>query len=110
MRDPEGSSRSPMANSARAMRKAAAVERVEMNNLLVGAEFSAVFDSSMEALVVVNLAGALQMANPRARELLRVKATDIRQTALGEFVSGALGENLKSFALFKDVQHDRAKH
>lgn len=93
-----------MANSARAMRKAAAVERVEMNNLLVGAEFSAVFDSSMEALVVVNLAGALQMANPRARELLRVKATDIRQTTLGEFVSGALGENLKSFALFKDVQ------
>ncbi len=104
MRDPEGSSRSPTANSARAMRKAAAVERVEMNNLLVGAAFSAVFDSSMEALVVVNLAGALQMANPRARELLRVKATDIRQTTLGEFVSGALGENLKSFALFKDVQ------
>jgi signal transduction histidine kinase/AmiR/NasT family two-component response regulator len=93
-----------MANPARALKKAAAAERVEISNLLAGAEFSAVFDSSMEALVVVNLAGALQMANPRARELLRLKASDIRHSTLGEFVSGVLDANLENFTRFKDVQ------
>jgi signal transduction histidine kinase/CheY-like chemotaxis protein len=56
------------------------------------AAFHAVFDSSSEALVVVNSSGLILEANPRARDLLRLSdsAADstapARRTALGEFL------------------------
>ncbi len=54
--------------------------------LVADAAFDAVFDSSGEALVVVNSAGEIQRANPLARELLRLRDAAANQTILGEFL------------------------
>lgn len=58
------------------------------------AAFNAVFDSSAEALVLVDTAGAIQRANPRARDLLRLKDANVRRTILGELLPGASPEQL----------------
>src|ERR1700734_3956351 len=51
------------------------------------AAFAAVFDSSAEALLVVNAKGIIQRANPRAGEMLRCKEGELAQQDLGEFLS-----------------------
>jgi signal transduction histidine kinase/CheY-like chemotaxis protein len=51
------------------------------------AAFNAVFDSSAEALVVVNRVGLILRANPRARDLLHLKDENARRTGLGEFLA-----------------------
>jgi signal transduction histidine kinase/CheY-like chemotaxis protein len=51
------------------------------------ASFNAVFDSSREALVIVNPAGLILRANPCARELLHLKDENARGTDLGEFLA-----------------------
>ena len=51
------------------------------------ADFAAVFDSSAEALLVVNAKGIIQRANPRAGEMLRCKEGELAQQDLGEFLS-----------------------
>ncbi|MGH9756862.1 MAG: PAS domain-containing protein, partial [Candidatus Acidiferrales bacterium] len=48
-------------------------------------DFSAVFDSSAEALLVADTQGMILKANRRARELLRYKETGPRKSSLGEY-------------------------
>ncbi|HKV04177.1 MAG TPA: ATP-binding protein [Candidatus Acidoferrales bacterium] len=50
------------------------------------AAFHALFDSSSEALLVIDKAGAIQKANRRARELLRLREANVRRTTLGELL------------------------
>ena len=63
---------------------------------LDGAAFNAVFDSSGEALLLLDSTGVIQRANKRARELLRLKEVD-RRAQLEKFLSGPLAEQMKSF-------------
>ncbi len=58
--------------------------------------FDAVFNSSGEALVVLDSAGAIQRANGRARELLRLKETE-RRAELDTPVPDSLAAQMKSF-------------
>lgn len=51
--------------------------------------FNAVFDSSAEALVLVDSAGAIQRANSRARELLRLQDAGPRRTDISQLLPGA---------------------
>ena len=60
------------------------------------AAFSAVFDSSGEALVLLDSTGVIQRANKRARELLRLKEAD-RSAELEKFLLGPLAGQMKSF-------------
>ena len=59
--------------------------------------FNAVFESSGEALVIIDPSGMIQRANPRARELLRLKDATDRLAALGNFLAGPPAEKLASF-------------
>ena len=72
-------------NSARAT--AIADSRAAMNPPFGDTEFVAVFDTSAEALLVVNAKGIIQRANPRAAELLRCKETGLLQKELGRYLS-----------------------
>ena len=58
--------------------------------------FSAVFDSSAEALVIIDSAGAIQRANPRARELLHLKGSTRRSHGLGDFLAEPAADQLAS--------------
>jgi signal transduction histidine kinase/ActR/RegA family two-component response regulator len=58
--------------------------------------FAAVFDSSGEALLVVDTAGTIQRANVRARELLHLKASTRRSPDLGDFLEGPAVDQLTS--------------
>jgi two-component system NtrC family sensor kinase len=60
------------------------------------AAFSAVFDSSGEALLLLDSTGVIQRANKRARELLRLKEVD-RRAELEKLLSGPLAAQMKSF-------------
>ena len=53
--------------------------------LFADAGFNAVFDSSGEALLVVDRKGLIQQANRRARELLRLKDSFVLRTGLLDF-------------------------
>ncbi|HXX46035.1 MAG TPA: ATP-binding protein [Candidatus Acidoferrales bacterium] len=67
------------------------------NHLPAGAAFQSVFDTSAEALVVVDAAGIIHKANRRARELLRLKAVSGRGASLADFVVDPRPESFKSF-------------
>ncbi len=58
--------------------------------------FNAVFDSSGEALVIIDSSGMIQRANPRAREMLRLKNAN-HAAALGNFLAAPSAEKLASF-------------
>ncbi len=58
--------------------------------------FAAVFDSSAEALVIIDSSGAIQRANPRAREVLRLKESTRRSISLGDFLADPATEQLAS--------------
>jgi signal transduction histidine kinase/CheY-like chemotaxis protein len=60
--------------------------QVRVNALFGDASFAAVFDTSAEALLVVDAKGIIQQANPRAGELLRCHESDLAQANLGEFL------------------------
>ncbi len=60
------------------------------------AAFSAVFDSSGEALLLLDSTGVIQRANKRARELLHLKEVD-RRAELEKLLSGPLAAQMKSF-------------
>lgn len=53
------------------------------------AAFAAVFDSSGEALVLIDSAGAIQRANARARELLRLRGGARKTAGIESFLSGS---------------------
>ncbi|MGB6266060.1 MAG: ATP-binding protein [Candidatus Acidiferrales bacterium] len=58
------------------------------------AAFAAVFDSSAEALLVVDSAGFVQRANRRSSEILRCKDLGHSRHNLGEFLSLPLGGHI----------------
>ena len=58
--------------------------------------FAAVFDSSAEALVIINTAGAIQRANPHARELLHLKESTRRGLDLADFLAAPTADQLAS--------------
>ena len=58
------------------------------------ASFRAVFDSSAEALLVVDPAGLIQKANPRARDVLRMREGNLTHTSLDDFVATLSPEKL----------------
>jgi len=58
--------------------------------------FAAVFDTSAEALVIINTEGIIQRANRRARELLRLKDSTRRSMGLGDFLADPAAEQLAS--------------
>ena len=51
------------------------------------AAFAAVFDTSAEALLVVNAKGIIQRANPRASEMLHRHERELLQGELGKFLT-----------------------
>jgi len=61
------------------------------------AAFHAVFDSSAEALVLIDALGVIHRANRRARQLLRLKDRASRRAGLGDFLSGPPADEMKSF-------------
>ena len=61
------------------------------------AAFTALFDSSGEALVIIDSARAIQRSNPRARELLRLKDAASQLAGLADFLVGPPADKLKSF-------------
>jgi PAS domain-containing protein len=73
--------------SSHSLRAAAGVESQGRGNAVPGdAGFAAVFDTSAEALLVVNAKGIIRRANPRAAEMLRAKESDLVHADLGEFL------------------------
>src|SRR5271154_5365386 len=87
MVDPAHSPRHPAAHSP-----AVAARQVHADEA-----FNAVFDSSGEALVVIDSTGLIHRANRRARELLRFKDQASRHAGLGDFLSGPPADQLASF-------------
>jgi signal transduction histidine kinase/CheY-like chemotaxis protein len=57
--------------------------------------FNAIFDSSGEALVIIDPSGMIQRANPRARELLRLKNAN-HLAALDNLLAGPPADKLAS--------------
>jgi len=58
--------------------------------------FAAVFDSSAEALVIIDSAGTIQRANPHARELLHFKGSARRTFGLEDFLAEPAADQLAS--------------
>ncbi|MFZ1206457.1 MAG: ATP-binding protein [Candidatus Acidiferrales bacterium] len=58
--------------------------------------FAAVFDSSAEALVIIEPHGTIQRTNRRAREILRIKESTRHSAVLGDFLSDPVAEQLAS--------------
>lgn len=58
------------------------------------AGFRAVFDSSAEALLVVDAAGIIQKANQRARQVLHMREKNLAHASLSEFVTTMPFEHL----------------
>lgn len=72
-------------------------EALSSLDVTASAAFNAVFDSSAEALLVVDSAGVIHRANRRVRELLRWKETAHRAVHLADFVSDPPADRLRSF-------------
>src|ERR1700745_4005012 len=71
--------------------------RAEMMPLFHGTAFSAVFESSGEALIVVDSLGAVHQANRRSQQMLRLRGGHERRENLAEFISAAAGGDLRSW-------------
>ena len=84
--------------SSRPSRRPSTLPQAHLHPLLAETGFSAVFESSGEALLVVDPTGIIQQANSRACELLRAKPAGIRNLFLGDLVSGPIGDHLEEIA------------
>jgi signal transduction histidine kinase/CheY-like chemotaxis protein len=62
-----------------------------------GADFKALFESSGEALIIIDASGAIQKANGRGRELLRLKDAAQRHAGLEELLPGLDSNLVKNF-------------
>lgn len=71
--------------------------RSEMMQLLDGASFSAVFESSGEALIVLDSLGTVRRANHRSREMLRFTEARERQKSLSDLISAPSESDLLSW-------------
>jgi PAS domain S-box-containing protein len=60
--------------------------------------FSAVFETSGEALLIIDSAGVIQRANRHAREFLSMADARSRQRELAEFLSGSSSEQFASLS------------
>jgi signal transduction histidine kinase/ActR/RegA family two-component response regulator len=60
------------------------------------------FDTSHEALLVVDSSGALQRANPRARELLRIRNEAISHKSLEQLLRGPSAKDLSAVWALQD--------
>jgi PAS domain-containing protein len=80
-----------------AERSSPSTPRAEMMQLLDGAAFGAVFESSGEALVVVDLLGAVRRANRRTKEMLRFTEARDGQKNLADFISVPSESDLRSW-------------
>jgi len=63
------------------------------------AGFRAVFDSSGEALLVIDAAGAIHKANQRARDVLRVREAQLARTSLDDLVSPLSADQLSRIGI-----------
>ncbi len=63
------------------------------------AGFRAVFDTSAEALLVVDSAGVIQKANSRARNVLKMRETHLMRTSLDDLVATLSPERLTSMGI-----------
>lgn len=84
--------------STRSPRKGSSHSQPNLNPILADTGFSAVFETSAEALIVVDSDGMLERANPRACELLRLAPTRVRQSYLADLLVGPLGAGLEELA------------
>ena len=71
--------------------------RAEMMQLFDGAAFGAIFESSGEALIVVDSLGAVHRANRRSQQMLRLTSGHERRKNLAEFISSPAREDLRSW-------------
>ena len=95
MEQTKGTALLDMSDPIRAVRHPAARSRAHLpRSLAADADFCAVFDSSAEALIVIDAGGAIQMANPRARDLLRLKESGNPGTGLGDLLAKTPGDQL----------------
>jgi nitrogen-specific signal transduction histidine kinase/FixJ family two-component response regulator len=62
------------------------------------ADFCSLFDSSSEALVIIDQAGAIHKANPRARKLLQISERGLQRKGLADFFAGRPAEQLRSLS------------
>ena len=58
------------------------------------AGFRAVFDSSGEALLIVDAVGMIQKANQRARDVLKMREANVARSSLDDFVASPSAEKL----------------
>ncbi|MGA8220931.1 MAG: ATP-binding protein [Candidatus Acidiferrales bacterium] len=72
-------------------------DQMEMIELLTGAGFGAVFESSGEALVVVDVRGVIHRANPSACDLLRLGDASPARANLSAFLSEQSAAGFLSF-------------
>jgi len=84
-----------MTDSAQSKRQAIPLNHPTEGAFFADSSFDAIFDSSAEALVVVDRDGALQRANPHARELLRWNAAKQARPAFADLVAGTSSHRLR---------------
>jgi two-component system NtrC family sensor kinase len=86
MRHSDGFDLSPTTDPIKPFANSSLNPQLDMIQILADAGFSAVFESSGEALIVVDTSGLIQRANPQACEMLRLKSGDFRQVSLDELL------------------------
>ncbi len=72
---------------------------LDATRILVDEAFRAVFDSSGEALIVVDSSGILQRANVRASELFRLQETHLRSASPKDVLFASLAEKFVSLGV-----------
>jgi len=87
---------SPPAGVRNSSRRLRPNPQIEMIQLLTEAGFSAVFDTSGEALLTVDAQGEIRRANRKARELLRIEDLSRSKPKLAEYFAGDFPNELPS--------------
>lgn len=72
-------------------------QQLEMTDLLTGASFGAVFESSGEALLIVDVNGSIHRCNPRAGDVLRTGVAQAVGKDLAEFLASPAPRDLVTF-------------
>jgi signal transduction histidine kinase/CheY-like chemotaxis protein len=85
-----------------------AADQLEMIELLTGAGFGAVFESSGEALLVVDRKGVIHRANPPACDLLRLQDAPHARANLADLLSEPSGAAFTSYC--QRVSDPSARH
>jgi signal transduction histidine kinase/CheY-like chemotaxis protein len=85
--------------------------RAEMMQLLDGGAFGAVFESSGEALIVVDSLGTIRRANRRSKEMLRYTEDGERQKSLADLISAPSHSGMLSWCQQATASADaKARH